>query len=56
MTRRSIHVRFVPRDLWIGVYVGPWERSVERAGDYRKRSVYVCLVPCLPIVITRYEA
>jgi hypothetical protein len=37
---------FEPRDLWIGVYwkrpdVG-WEHAVD---------IYVCIVPCLPIVV-----
>lgn len=35
-----VRLRFVPQDLWVGAY---WDRD-------RKR-LYVCLVPCLPIVL-----
>jgi hypothetical protein len=28
------------RDLWVGVYVSP-------------ERIYICLVPCLPIIIDR---
>lgn len=38
----SIRVRFEPRDLWIGAYV-----------DTERRRLYICLLPCLPIVVTR---
>jgi hypothetical protein len=31
-----------PRDLWLGVYRDP-----------TRHRVYVCLVPCLPIVLER---
>jgi hypothetical protein len=36
-------IRFVPRDCWVGVY---WD-------DYR---VYICLLPCFPIIIDRKVA
>ena len=40
----SIELKFVPQDIWVGVY---WKRDVfyeDAAWD-----VYVCLVPMLPI-------
>lgn len=44
MTAFSLYVLFEPRDLWIGVY---WNR--ERVGRANRWSVYVCLLPMLPI-------
>jgi hypothetical protein len=41
-------VRFVPRDLWIGVFLG----SSLGGSLQRWRTVYVCLVPMLPICLT----
>ena len=37
----SIRVLWEPRDCWVGVF---WRRSKLRW------QVYVCLVPCLPIL------
>jgi hypothetical protein len=34
-----LRVKFEPRDLWLGVFV-----------DTDRRRLYVCLVPCLPII------
>jgi hypothetical protein len=39
-SKLSVSVIFEPRDIWVGVW---WDRK----GD--TRSVYVCLIPCLPI-------
>lgn len=39
----SIKLFFEPRDMWIGVF---WDR---RPNELR---IYVCLVPCLPLLIT----
>jgi hypothetical protein len=41
--RWHVHVALEPHDLWIGVF---WER------DYgtRRLRIYVCLLPCLPII------
>lgn len=52
----TLRIRFVPRDLWVGVYVGEVEYGIGSRGQFRRRSIYVCIVPCLPIVITRTEA
>jgi hypothetical protein len=38
--RWMIAIRWEPRDLWVGMY---WERG----------AYYVCLIPTLPIVISR---
>ena len=38
----AVHVRWEPRDMWIGLY---WDRvSAEHV------RFYVCLVPCIVIV------
>lgn len=34
-------IKFEPRDLWIGVYV-----------DTRGRKLYLCVLPCIPIILT----
>ena len=49
----SIRLRFVPRDLWVGLYIGPVEYGIGPRGQVRCRSLYVCLVPMFPLVITR---
>lgn len=38
---RRVRVMFEPRDLWLGVFV-----------DTAKKRIYVCLLPCLPVVIS----
>lgn len=35
-----------PRDLWFGVY---WTRRREAGWHFTEWSVYVTLVPCLPV-------
>jgi hypothetical protein len=35
-----LRIKVEPRDLWIGAYVDP-----------AARRLYVCVVPCLPIVL-----
>lgn len=37
-----VRVLWEPRDLWLGVY-----------RDTAKRRLYICVLPCLPIVIER---
>lgn len=48
MPRRRLTVRLLwePRDMWIGVFTN-------RANGFR--LVYVCLLPCLPIVLAWSE-
>jgi hypothetical protein len=45
--RLEIELLIEPRDLWIGAY---W-RLQSRRRDRRLR-LYLCLLPCLPLVIT----
>lgn len=40
--RLTLRLLWEPRDAWVGVFTN-------RAEDFR--LVYICLVPCLPIVI-----
>jgi hypothetical protein len=52
----SVSVEFVPRDLWIGVYWNLRENGVPvrcpGIDPYTRfrASVYVCIVPMLPII------
>lgn len=43
----NIRIKFEPRDLWLGVY---WKHggTIQWPVVY----VYVCLLPCLPIILT----
>lgn len=41
-----VSLRWEPRDMWLGLYA-TWEDC-----DYPAFTAYVCLVPCLPIVVT----
>jgi hypothetical protein len=38
----KLQLKWEPRDLWVGVY---WTRKADAL------FVYVCFLPCLPIVI-----
>ncbi len=41
-------VAWEPRDLWLGVY---WDRP-SPTGWSRALDVYICIVPCLPLLIS----
>jgi len=41
-----IRIQFEPRDIWIGVY---WTK--EQTGRGRLLTLYICLVPMLPITL-----
>ncbi len=43
-----VRLLFEPRDLWLGVYVGKpyWEMG------YRVYSLFLCIVPCFPILLS----
>jgi hypothetical protein len=41
---KSLRVLWEPRDLWIGVFIRP-----DGWGVIREWTIYVCLLPCLPI-------
>jgi hypothetical protein len=54
--RWRIRAFFEPRDIWVGVF---WDRPVSY-GDggqplVRHLKIYVCLLPCLPILLHRTE-
>ena len=44
----SARLFFEPRDIWVGVYV----KAPYRAKGWTWREIYVCLMPCLPLLIT----
>lgn len=52
---RRVHIEFKKEDCWIGVY---WEHewmTYRGNPDKRERlftSLYICIIPCLPIKIT----
>ena len=43
----SVELLFEPRDVWVGLY---WDTAT-----YPALSVYVCLVPCFPLLFTLYD-
>lgn len=48
-------IKWEPRDTWLGVY---WTRPKGFIGHppkFRSRQWFICVVPCLPIIITRRE-
>lgn len=52
----KVRIKWEPRDCWIGLY---WTRRVEFMGQPPRRASrqwFICIVPCLPIVVTRWEA
>lgn len=51
--RRNFVIRWLwePRDMWIGIF---WNRVYDGpAPQQRYLFVYVCLLPCLPLVFIR---
>ena len=47
-----MQVKFVPQDFWVGLY---WKsKTIGGFGGARrwKTTVYLCLIPCLPITWT----
>jgi len=66
--KTRIRIRFVKQDLWIGVYwksewsvVGyvfdrKYYRKFTDDGKWGRDSltIYVCVVPCFPIIIERF--
>lgn len=48
-----VRVRFVPRDLWIGVFIDR-EKTDKASGDFVQRT-YITLIPMFPIVIENWR-
>lgn len=46
---KRVAVKWEPRDLWLGVY---WDRTLALYPPGYTLKVYVCLLPCLPIILT----
>lgn len=48
----TIKFEFEPRDLWIGVY---WDTHYQCVGEVCGIiNIWICLIPCFPIHITKY--
>lgn len=45
-------IKFEPRDLWVGVFWDRGARITTLETDQQQYRVYVCLVPCFPIIFT----
>lgn len=63
-THWRVHIELVWRDVWIGFFFTSWHLRTRYRTDRRpyygggcirvdEQRSYVCIVPCLPIVITR---
>lgn len=54
----SVAVKFEKRDLWLGVFWDIEEGLVlgPQAGIERVLVVYLCLIPCFPIIFRRVIA
>lgn len=51
---RTPSIEFKLQDLWIGAYFDkPQIEAETSAGKVSHRFIYICIVPCLPIKLTR---
>lgn len=50
----KVRLLFEPRDCWVGVY---WRKSAGWNGPLKhwKVDLFLCLLPCLPLVFTWYR-
>lgn len=63
--KRKLSIKFVKEDCWIGVY---WKNIYSHITEYRgpatakvknnrwirtQQKIYICIVPCFPIIIER---
>lgn len=52
----KIRLRFVPRDLWVGVYFAPTQffsvAHKQKPAVERRHRLFICLLPMLPIEIS----
>jgi len=45
-------IKFVPKDMWIGLYVDTKCLGQQGCCNYFERTWYLCLLPCIPIIWT----
>jgi hypothetical protein len=45
----TVRLEWKPQDLWIGAYIHRMSSA-----DWSVWDLYICLLPCLPIHISRY--
>lgn len=45
-------IKFEPRDLWIGIFWDRAGRITSLDSDRQQYHVYICIVPCFPIIFT----
>lgn len=53
---QGVRIKFVPQDCWVGIY---WKTNDVFSLKYgtwlcRKWTVYICIVPCFPIIWVSY--
>ena len=48
----EMKIKYEPRDLWIGVYWDRAGRCTTLETDRQHYRVYLCVVPCFPIIFT----
>jgi hypothetical protein len=53
MTR--IRIKFEPRDLWVGAFIKTEWRGHNSLFDLYTVTVYVCLVPMLPLILGPFK-
>ncbi len=53
----NIEVKWEPRDLWVGIY---WDVMKVISTNYELKDshyiilkIYICLIPCFPIMISK---
>ena len=50
--RQKMKIKFVPKDMWIGLYVDTKCLGQQGCCNYFERTWYLCLLPCIPIIWT----
>jgi hypothetical protein len=47
-----MQIKYEPRDLWVGIFWDRAGRTTTLETDRQHYRVYVCLVPCFPVIFT----